>query len=209
MPQDDSADLEERVAGLFPLLDALGGRPIDRLYLVGDQVDFECGDNVYHASYGAYCLLRHIGVRQSVALIAEALRQPHMRGFKVMDRASGDVLGSQLPSQALSLAIPEQTQAVLVDEVRTMALALKSPVFRNRNGWVFSDGAQELNAVMADPEFLRIIDNGVFHLKGGDILVANVRVRTVQNAQGLHTTFEVLKVVDHRKPGRHLPMPGI
>lgn len=206
---DDSADLEERVHGLFPLLDALGGRPIDRLYLVGDQVDFECGDNVYHASYGAYRLLRHKAVREAVALIGEALRSPEIHGLKVFDRASGKLLMRQAPEQTGCLAMVPDEPAVLVDEVRTMALALKNPVFRTRKGWVFSDGAQELTASMADPEFVRLIDNGVFHLKGGDILVANVRIRTVQDDQGLHTTFEVLKVVDHRKPGRHLPMPGI
>lgn len=36
-----------------------------------------------------------------------------------------------------------------------------------------------------------------------------MHVTTVQTPEGLKSTYDIVRVVDHRKPGRHLPMPGI
>lgn len=114
-----------------------------------------------------------------------------------------------MPGAVSALAMPEPRDVLLVDETRTMALALAAPVFCNDRFWTFVDGAQTIRARMCDKAFLNIIDNGVFALKPGEILVVNMHVTTVQTPEGLKSTYDIVRVVDHRKPGRHLPMPGV
>ena len=58
-------------------------------------------------------------------------------------------------------------------------------------------------------DFLRIIDNGVFALKPGEILVVKMHVVTTETPTGLVSTYEIVHVLDHRKPNRHIPMPGV
>lgn len=210
LAEPGEAEVEEGTqTGLVPLLLAMDGREPDRIDLVGDKVDIEAGDQLWHITNDAYRLWRHIEVRRGLAEIAKALASAEVSRMIITDRNESAEL-CRLDARAVSaLAMPEPRDVLLVDETRTMALALAAPVFCNDRFWTFVDGAQTIRARMCDKAFLNIIDNGVFALKPGEILVVNMHVTTVQTPEGLKSTYDIVRVVDHRKPGRHLPMPGI
>ena len=204
------ADVEEgTMNGLVPFLIAVAGRRFDRIYLVGDTVDVEVGDDMYHITNDAYRLLRHIGVRQGLSDLASALKSAEVSRIVISDRETGDVMMTILPQHYEALRLPEIRDEVLYDETRTMALSLASPVFCNDRFWTFTDGCQTIRAEMKDADFLRIIDNGVFALKSGEILVVKMHVVTTETPTGLVSTYEIVHVLDHRKPNRHIPMPGV
>ena len=205
----EASDEEGLMRGVIPLLLAVAGRRIDRLYLVGGMVDIEVGDTLYHITHEAYRLLRHLGVRQGLSDIAAALRSPEVSRIIVAERRTGREIMRLLPQHFEALRLPDIHDEVLCDETRTMALSLASPVFRNDQCWTFSDGCQTIRASMKDADFLRIVDNGVFALKPGEILVVKMHVVTVETPTGLSSTYEIVCVLDHRKPGRHIPMPGV
>lgn len=208
-PREESRE-EGTVDGMVPLLLALAGRRIDRLFLVGSQVDIEAGDSLFHMENDAYRLLRHREVRESLAQFAEALRDPAITKIVLTDRKTGELLGKIEPAQVGDFALPGAEPVLLVDEVRTMALQLTAPTFRQEGFWTFTNGARTICAEMADADFLRVIDNGIFAAKPGEILIVNMHVETVQRVDGtLRTRYTVVRVVDHRKPAHHLPMPGI
>ena len=106
-------------------------------------------------------------------------------------------------------AVPKEEEVVLVDDIHTRALMLPTSNFRDDQIWTFFDGEQTIRARMADKDFLRIIDNGVFRLNADDILIVNLHVKTVQTPAGLVSDYEVIRVLDHRKPGKHIPIPGV
>ena len=57
---------------------------------------------------------------------------------------------------------------------------------------------------------LHTIDSGVFGLRPGEILIVNMHVTTVQSvSEGLRSTYDIIRVIDHRKPGKHILIPGI
>jgi len=204
------ADVEEgTMAGLVPFLIAVAGRRFDRLYLVGDTVDVEVGDDLYHITNDAYRLLRHLGVRQGLSDIASALKSSEVSRIVISDRATGEAIMTLLPQHFEALRMPEVKEELLYDETRTMALSLAAPVFCNDRFWTFSDGCQTIRAEMKDADFLRVIDNGVFALKPGEILVVKMHVVTTETPTGLVSTYEIVHVLDHRKPSRHIPMPGV
>lgn len=63
---------------------------------------------------------------------------------------------------------------------------------------------------MGDKDFLSLIDSGIFELQPGDVLVVNVRVKTMHRRDiGLVSTYEVVGVLDTRRADTDILMPGI
>ena len=205
LPGDDE-DGDE--AGLFQLLLALGGREINRVNLLGDVVDVSCGDDVYHVSYCTYRLLRNRAVRRSIAALADSLKNKDLQRIVFTSRATGEVILELDSRHIVALSMPAEHDALLVDEVRTMALSLLAPVYGREAAWTFSTGSQTLQIKMCDEHFSSLVDNGVFSLYPGDILIANVRITTTQTMKGLVSEYAVLKVVDMRWPNRHIALAG-
>ncbi len=198
------------VDGLIPFLMRLNGRRIDRVFLTGEQVDVEVGDEVLHISVNTYRLLRHIGVRRGLQHLVSAIADPDISRILFCDRQTHETVLELDAGDIVSLALVEDREVPLVDEVRTMALSLAAPVFRSDACWTFTDGLQTIRARMCDEEFLHTIDCGVFGLRPGEILIVNMHVTTVQKVDtGLESTYEIIRVIDHRKPGKHILIPGI
>ncbi len=194
--------------GLFPLLIAIGGREINRVDLLGRMVDINCGDDVYHVSYYTYRLLRNRAVRRAIAALADSLKDIKLQRIVFTSRTTGEVILELDSRHIVSLSMPAEKEVLLVDEVRTMALSLLAPVYGREAAWTFSTGSQTLRINMRDEHFSALVDNGVFSLYPGDVLIANVRITTKQTAQGLSSEYNVLRVVDMRWPNRHIALPG-
>lgn len=61
LAEPGEAEVEEGTqTGLVPLLLAMDGREPDRIDLVGDKVDIEAGDQLWHITNDAYRLWRHM-----------------------------------------------------------------------------------------------------------------------------------------------------
>ena len=198
------------VEGLIPFLLQLNGRHIDRVFLTGDQVDVEVGDELFHIPVNTYRVMRHIGVRKGLQHLVNAIADPDISRIVFYERGTREAILELGAGDIAALALIEDFEVPLVDEVRTMALALASPVFRNDDYWTFTDGLQTIHAQMRDEEFLHTIDSGVFGLRPGEILIVNMHVTTVQSvSEGLRSTYDIIRGIDHRKPGKHILIPGI
>lgn len=202
---------ENYVEGLIELLKKLAGRAIDRVFITSRQtVDIEVGDETFQISNDTYRLLRHINVRRGLEQLMRAIDDPEITCVAFVDRETNEVIETLDAGDLTSLRAVEPKEVLLVDEVRTMALQLDKPVFRHRDHWTFTDGLQKISAQMMDEDFMSLIDNGVFALKPGEVFVVNMRVVTTESIEeGLKSTYQIVRVIDHRKPGKHLLMPGI
>ncbi len=196
--------------GLVQLLLALNGRAIDRVFLTGKSVDIETGDDRYVVSLETYELLKNREVREGLEALAKSLTDPEICRVAVKARDTGEEILAFDAGAVVALSLNEQSEVLLVEEVRTMALRLAVPVYRTRDAWHFDDGLQKIEAQMNDSRVLAMIDSGIFMLDAGDVLVVNMRVRTMQSVgEGLVSTYEIIRVLDCRSAKRHLLMPGI
>ena len=200
---------EAGLLGLFQLLKAIAGRKVTHVSLGESDVTVSVQDEAFKISYHTYKLMRHLGVRGAIEQIAHVFRDESVTQVVVKDRATDKVTASIFRDEAKFFEMPEIDEVVLVDDVRTQALMLPSSSFRDDQIWTFFDGEQTIRARMGDKNFLRVIDNGVFRLNPDDILIVKLHVRTLQTVSGLVSDDEVVKVLDHRKPGKHLPVPGV
>lgn len=197
--------------GLVELLLRLGGRQPEKIYLTGKHVDVDVGhEERYVVSKQTYELLKNRGVRRGLQAFAAALADSGIAEISVSERESGETVFTLQAAHIAAFSLVEPEEVFLVEKIRTMALTLQSPVFRNSQAWFFDNGLQHIQAVMCDRDFLSLIDSGVFELQAGDVIVANVRVRTRHRRDaGLSSTYEVIGVLDTRRVDTDILMPGI
>lgn len=195
--------------GLFQLLKAMAGRKVSSVSLKEKSVFVYVGQESFEISYHTYKLFRHLGVRNAVEKIAAVFKDPNVSAISIKDRKNGKIVFTMERDEAEFFAEPRPADVILVDETVTRALMLPTSNFRDDQIWTFFDGEQTIRARMADKDFLRVIDNGIFRLNADDILVVKLHVKTAQTPAGLVSDYEVSKVLDHRKPGKHLPIPGV
>lgn len=197
--------------GLVDLLMRLGGRRPEKIYLTGKHVDIDVGhEERYVVSKQTYELFKSRRVRMGMQALADALTDSEIVEITISERNSGETVFTLQAAHINDFAVTEADEVLLAEKVRTMALTLQAPVFRNSQAWFFDNGLQHIQAAMCDKKFLSLIDSGIFELRPGDMLVANVRVRTRhRRGSGLFSTYEVIGVLDTRRFDDDILMPGI
>ena len=195
--------------GLFQLLAALKGRPLDDVRLRDECVAIVAGGETFEVDGYTYMLMRHTGTREAIAQMASAFEDPAVTKLEIRLRGEARPVIEIDRADAGCYAMPAVQEVVLVDEVHRQALQLPNSTFRDDQLWTFFDGEQTIRARMEDRDFLQVIDHGVFRLHAGDILIVNVHVCTRQTPSGLVSDYEVVRVLDVRKPGKHLLVPGV
>lgn len=77
-----------------------------------------------------------------------------------------------------------------------MVLSIASIAFVEGNKWRFSDGERSFYATIRDEAFLARVEHGEPFRKG-DMLRSRVRVLQTRDAEGLHTEWELVEVLEH------------
>lgn len=198
-------------SGLIWLVSKLGGRKPDRVEkLTPDTVRLtlvlEGPPKTIEVPMQTLRLYQDIAVRKSLeGVVRDPLVKDGIDTFKAFgDPASQPVIVKE--TEAESFAAPEVDGAIVVDEVRNMALSIVALAFKEDRKWRFFDGNGQLSATITDEDFLRRVDNNEPFTKG-DVLRCEVRVVQRQTTSGLKSEHTVLKVLEHIPPMRQLPLP--
>ena len=205
-PEELAALPEGWCDGLVALMLRLGGRQPEKIYLTGKNVDIDVGhEERYVVDKATYELFKNRKVRAGLKALVDALADN-----EIAERDAQEPVFVLQPGHINAFSVGEPQEVLLLEKVRTMALTLQAPIFRNAQAWFFNNGLQHIQATMGDKDFLSLIDSGIFDLQSGDVLVANVRVRTLHRRDvGLVSTYEVVGVLDIRRANTDILMPGI
>ena len=98
---------------------------------------------------------------------------------------------------------PEEAEEELNDFEMVVMLSIVSPIFKEDNKWRVSDGEKEYHVTISDERFMSLVLSGSEPFRAGDIMRANMRTVQWQTSQGLKTSYEVTKVIDHWHPEDH------
>lgn len=210
-PEELAALPEGWCDGLVALMLRLGGRQPEKIYLTGKNVDVDVGhEERYVVDKATYELFKNRKVRAGLKALVDALADNEIAEINVSERDAQEPVFVLQPGHINAFSVGEPQEVLLLEKVRTMALTLQAPIFRNAQAWFFNNGLQHIQATMGDKDFLSLIDSGIFDLQSGDVLVANVRVRTLHRRDvGLVSTYEVVGVLDIRRANTDILMPGI
>jgi hypothetical protein len=86
------------------------------------------------------------------------------------------------------------------------AFSIVTLSFRPGRKWRLSDGGATRSVTMSDKEFQARVDASQEAFAKGDILVCDVVERAQHTATGFRSEYEIVKVLEHRKPMFQAPL---
>jgi len=92
----------------------------------------------------------------------------------------------------------------LLDHETEMILEIVSVSFPEGSKWRFTDGAKTFHAALDDEAFLERIESGVEAFRKGDMLRCRMRIIQTQRADGLHSEYRVVEVLEHIPRARQM-----
>lgn len=200
--------VHKSTTGLFAVLRWLRNRPIRHVELQEHAAVLHVEGEQLSIELQVLTLLRDVSVRNGCAKVLEPLKQPGITSFTVGDD-SGQTFQSVSLDELACYDAPTIDDELLVDDERKMVFSIVSLAFKDDNKWRLHDGAATIHATISDTDFLAKVDASQVNFAKGDMLVCKVRIRQWQTAAGAKTDYDVLHVLDHRTPGRQLPLPGV
>ena len=188
------------VLGLFKLLKWLRNRKA-RL-LAGSRpgtVVVEIDGDRIEVTEDVIKLSEDIAVRRAIKKMLEPLTREGIDTFEVREGAipvevikRDELAFFEIPPQATDAA------DILPDREWIQAFSLVTITFKEDNKWRLSDGSTTIGASMGDADFLRRVDARTESFAKGDVLVCEMKASQVHRADGLHTEYEIKKVLQHR-----------
>jgi hypothetical protein len=161
-----------------------------------------------------YVLASSPTVRKAMADALRPLNGTQIDQFQVRDH--GTPIETVVRDDAPSFRVPATEQVAQQSDgsgVREQLVEVIKPSFNRELRWVLSDGGEgRLGALMKDGSFLERVESGQRTFGKGDLLRVILRSTPHVGPQGLHTDYEVLKVIDEfdapRQLGGLLPEPA-
>jgi len=199
--------LASKKNNLLAALKWLRGRQITRVEVQQESATIYVEADYLAVELNVLKLIRSIPVRDACERMTEPLTQPGITDLYV-GRDEGDVAVHITKDERDWFVAPDTDEELLVDEVRRMVFSIVSLAFKEDNKWRLHDGTNTINATISDLDFQHRVDMDQIAFSKGDVLICQVRVRQWQTAKGAKTEHEVIKVLEHRMPGRQISLPG-
>jgi hypothetical protein len=144
-------------------------------------------------------LSEDVGVRKALRRVLEPLLHKGIDKFEV--REGPIPIEMVTTSDAEFFEIPQAAEVadVLPERTWTQAYSLVTVTFKEDNKWRLSDGGATIGATMADNSFLSRVENRTESFLKGDVLVCEMKAIQVHRSDGLHTEYEIVRVIEHRQ----------
>jgi hypothetical protein len=166
---------------------------------VPGTVTVEVDGERFEVSEEVIKLSEDVGVRKALRRVLEPLLRNGIDRFEVRE---GTVpIETITSSEAEFFEIPQASDVaeILPDRSWTQAFSLVTVTFKEDNKWRLSDGGTTIGATMADSSFLQRVENRTESFAKGDVLVCEMKAVQVHRSDGLHTEYEIVKVMEHRQ----------
>lgn len=198
------------VPSLFGLYRWLGGRrPSKVVKEANGQFRFEIEGRHLVVPFEVMRLYQERAVAQAVGDLIKVIES------ETIDRVDFFPEGgtADIPAQTLTAAdrpaflITEPPPEVVVDEIRPLALSIRSLAFQEGNKWRLFDGQNVITATIEDDIFIDRVDRNLVRFAKGDILLCEVHTIQRQSQAGLTTDHAVLRVIEHRAAPAQIQLP--
>jgi len=134
-------------------------------------------------------------IRTAIEKTVKPLEREGIEALEVRSNSTVnvEVLKSDVPFFEYS---PEKEE--LGESEQTLFVTLETVNFK-QGKWKINDGTKSFYAAMKDEAFSRAMFNGETTFAANDILKVNLKLTQSISAVGLKTTYEIIKVIEHKK----------
>jgi hypothetical protein len=194
------------VGGLFALIKELHKRKVAKVEEAPDPGDvklsFEDG-TALTVPKAAWELYGNVEIRKKTKKVVEPVAQGSADHLIFHEDSTVTVRVGAADTDAFEQLPPTPLALPLGAHETELIVSIVSVAFKEDNKWRFSDGNRTFYAAIRDEAFLRGVENGVEAFRSGDMLRCTIRVVQSSDADGLHTEYEVLAVLEH------IPRPSL
>lgn len=194
--------------GVAQVLKWLRGRKITKVEVLEDgNAKIIVDDDSLVVEAAVLVLLRSLAVRQAFDRVLSPLDRDGIDTFAAGDDVDVSVVITD--KERVFFAPPAGEDTLILEDVRRMAYSIVALAFKEDNKWRLSDGSSTINAKISDLEFLASVNSNETSFSKGDVLICEVKITQWQTEGGAKTEYEVIRVIDHRRAARQIPLPGL
>ncbi len=198
------------VPSLFVLYRWLNGKTPSRVVKdANGSFRFEIEGRQLVVPFEVMRLYQERAVNQAVADLIKVIEAETIDRIDFYPEGGAD----STPTQTLTVAdrpafiLADTLPETVVDEVRRLALSIRSLAFQEGNKWRLFDGQNVITATIEDDDFIDRVDRNLVRFAKGDILLCEIRTVQKQGQTGLTTEHSVLRVVEHRAAPAQIQLP--
>jgi len=184
------------IGGVIDFLRKLKGRPIIKQETLDDNnVKILAGDE----SIITKIFVLQVAQNQIVRInLEKIISHPLSKdGIEAVKFKNGDVVQEITKEEAkyFNVNIRADTE---FNSTYQKAFSIQTLSFKRGNKWKLHDGQGGRTISMLDQDFMERVENSEIAFSKNDVLVCDVRETSGQTASGFKSTYEILRVVEHR-----------
>ncbi|EAW8084273.1 hypothetical protein DRX78_13020 [Salmonella enterica subsp. enterica serovar Oakland] len=194
--------------GLVQLITWIGKRKIKKIHPLPDgNVKIFIDDEEAIFENEVIELYKNFKLRQALEnVIAKPLEKEGIDSFGVtIDDGANFV--SVTKNESGLFKVDRPSDKILSESVTSSALQLIDISFQEDHKWRFSDGTNTFQASVSDDNFTEAINSQSVNFAKGDLLMVDLKVTQYLQANGIKTTYDVVKVKEIINPIRQIDLP--
>lgn len=154
-------------------------------------------------------LYKDLKVRSALEKTVAPIKKEGIESFEISMGNTRSVIAAK--SEVDYFATPNTDVTALMDQEEERFFSIVSLSFKERNKWRLNDGTSVVSVLVSDKDFLGRVDRNEVSFAKGDLLKIRIRITQHSTAEGLKTTYEAVRVLEHKKAGPpqlELPITG-
>lgn len=199
-PMAGAMNLITLIILLGELIKWVNNRRIKSVIQIDDKTEIQIGEEKKLWPSQVFDLFKNYKVRQGFEnFIAKPLSKEGMTSveFKVREDNPFRITSDE----ALAFWAPVPEDEFLSENTYEATLQIVNAAFQEGNKWRFTDGAASFFAIIKDNNFIDKVQSSKAHFSKDDILKVKLRKIQFESLDGIKTEYEVVEVLNHRKPG--------
>jgi len=145
-----------------------------------------------------------IAVRQALAEVVRPLEQDGVASIEF--RSDAERTERIDRSDAQYFAEPQIGDELVLEQSIKAAYSIVDLSFRERGKWRVNDGQSTFYVRIEDEEFLQMVDRDAVAFRKSDVLICDVRVRSLRSSSGLKLEHVIERVIEHKPAMRQMPL---
>lgn len=185
--------------GLIALYRWLHGREVDKVErLDGGFVRITIGDSSIVTPMEVLRLYQEMAVNQAMNRLISSIEAGKIDRIEFRESPGAQASQTLTVEDKSTFQLPMPADETVVDEIRRMALSIRSLAFQEANKWRLYDGQNIITATIEDKNFLSRVDRNEIRFAKSDVLICEVQTIQRQGAEGLKTEHIIKRVLEHR-----------